>query len=76
MANANELRAALYLIKEECASQGDSCSTCPLFIEDGIHTACGVIGRDVGIASGNYKAKPKYWELPRIKLMDMPKDKQ
>lgn len=74
MANANELRAALQLIKEECVSQGESCSTCPLFIEDGIHTSCGVVGCDVGIASGDFKAKPKYWELPRIKLMDAPKE--
>lgn len=75
MTEINKLRDALMLIKKECESQGDTCSTCPLFIEDGVHALCGVVGRDTGIAHDSYKAKPKYWKLPRVRLMVAPKDK-
>lgn len=68
--NIAELRSALQLIKSECENQGGTCTTCPMCIENGVHTMCGIVGREVGIVNGGYKLKPMYWKLPAIKLME------
>ena len=67
-----KLRNALMEIKSECSQHKTSCLGCPLLTDGSGYTHCGVVGIDMN-QIGAYKKKPKYWELPDIRLMSATK---
>ena len=63
-----KLRNALLEIQSECNKHGTSCSGCPLLTDGPGYYHCGVVGIDMNMTD-SYKKRPKYWEIPSVKLM-------